>query len=40
MKTESVGDGNKAKRTIMKYIKIHALEQFQLFMTQQRHCVT
>lgn len=27
MKTERMGDGNKAKRTIIKYIKIHALEQ-------------
>jgi len=27
MKIESVRDGNKAKRTIIKYIKIHALEQ-------------
>jgi len=27
MKRESVGDGNKAKRTIIKYIKMHTLEQ-------------
>jgi hypothetical protein len=27
MKTESVGDKNKAKRTIIKYIKIPALQQ-------------
>jgi hypothetical protein len=26
MKRESVGDGNKAKRTIIKYIKMYALE--------------
>jgi hypothetical protein len=26
MKTESVGDGNKTKRTIIKYVRINALE--------------